>query len=846
MTKRIIDVAVGFFGIILGLPVFLLVFAANKVLGGAKLLTSTNRIGKNLEPFSMYSFSLAVFNKKPNASVRNGEPRSTKNGLARFLKKTKLVHLPRLLNVLKGDISLVGPKPERTEFLDYYTAEQSEIFSLRPGIFTPFVDGWIESDEASEDETLDVREKYIKRVLPLKIEAELTYVRNHLLGKDLRVIGHFLLVKVKKKLNERLRNESTNRNFFLPLDAFLALFSYMFATCLRFDWTLSPAELTVFFKVLPLVVIGRIAALYYFGVYKNLWRYIGLTDLVSIVGATTLSSVLIVTAVFMLGLSEHSRSIFLIDWFLCHTFIGGMRLLFRLFHEKMNATDKLERNVLIMGAGDVGELLLSMLVKDGREEYNVVGFVDDNRDKLHSTIHGVKVIGTSEAIPRLTAMFRVDEVLITIAELSSDEMKRILNYCREANVRSRIVPAVSDLLSGDVHLSGFRRVEVADLFGRQPVELDLSAIRGFIEGKRVLVTGAGGSIGSELCRQVAANEPDCLILVDKTENYLHAIQCELESQFEALTIHSSLSNITNKQKQVRVFEKYKPEIVFHAAAHKHVPLSEHHPEEAIWNNVFGTMVISDLAAAHGVLAFVMVSTDKAINPTSVMGCTKRIAELYVQALATQSSTMFVTVRFGNVLNSNGSVVPIFMKQIEQGGPVTITHPDVERYFMSIQEAVQLILQSVSMGKSGEIFLLEMGKSIRIIDLATELVQQAGLRVHEDIEIKFTGLRPGEKLYEELVGKDEELVPTSHASIQTLKSIQTTSLDELVRRLERLVQTCQESTPAGMLQLLEEIVPEYNSAGPVETDSNLFSHIAASGKRKSGPDRRVGQELASAN
>jgi len=599
--------------------------------------------------------------------------------------------------------------------------------------------------------------------------------------------------------------EAKSRNFFLPLDLILVIVSYFFSYQLRFEWTISNSEYLIFLRSLPVIIILRIATFYYCGLYKNLWKYVGVRDLVSIISACTVSSVLIITIIFLSGISGHSRTIFLIDWILCISLIGGSRLLLRLFNENMNFDNKIRKNVLIIGAGDVGESLLRLL---DRNKYNVLGFIDDDDNKHGRTIHGVKVLGNCQDILDLAPIFRIEEVLITVADLSSDEMKLILRYCKQSEVRYKIVPAVSDLLSGSVHLSKLREVEISDLFGRQPIELDLSAIHGFLKGKRILVTGGGGSIGSELCRQIADYEPECIILVDKNENYLHEIRCELNSDFPSVHVACSLGDITDKRKQSQLFGSYRPEIVFHTAAQKHVPLSEENPDEAIRSNVLGTQVIADLANDFGVQEFVMVSTDKAVNPTSIMGVTKRIAELYIQKLSRKSATKFVTVRFGNVLNSNGSVIPIFLKQIEKGGPVTVTHQDVERYFMSISEAVQLILQAVTMGRNGEIFILDMGKSIRIVDLAIELIKQSGLKPYEDIPIIFTGLRLGEKLFEELVGGYEKCIPTSHSSIKTLKSNRLTRLSGIEEKIKSLTKISYRLPRKALISKFRELVPEY--------------------------------------
>jgi FlaA1/EpsC-like NDP-sugar epimerase len=727
---------------------------------------------------------------------------------------------PLLVNVLLGHLSFIGPKPEKPEFLRYYSDSDKQIFRVRPGIWGPY--NLLRLNEFTDGipSGMNYHEYYRNFVLADKLRLELKYVESKRFGKDLRFIFDLLKLRVLIYIREQIQSGASSRNFLMPIDLLLVTVSYFLAFQLRFDWSVPREEYRLFLLVLPVVLSVRVAVFYLLHVYKNLWKYIGIKDLMTIVTACSISSVMIITVIFLMGVTTHSRSIFFIDWMLSVLLIGGFRVSLRVVNEKLTMTDALRKNVLIIGAGDVGEMLLRELQKKFMNQYHVVGFLDDDETKQGRTIHGVKVLGKCENILGLAPPLRVDEALITIAKLSSDEIKSIVKYCKDANVRHRLVPAVSDLLSGTLHLSKFRQVEVSDLFGREPVELDLSAIQTFLHGKRVLVTGAGGSIGSELCRQIAEYNPECLILVDKNENYLHEIRCEINTQFEGVTTFCSLSDITHKAKQTRLFQKYRPQVVFHAAAQKHVPLSEENPAEAIINNVGGTKIIADLADEFGVHDFVMVSTDKAVNPTSVMGTTKRVAELYIQALARQSKTNFVTVRFGNVLNSNGSVIPIFMKQIERGGPITITHPDVERYFMSIAEAVQLILQAVTMGQSGQIFVLEMGKSIKIVDIAKELIKQAGLRPFEDILIKFVGLRPGEKMYEELMTRHEEPVPTPHASIKTLKSRHVLSMMDIKALIEAMTQSVEQLATSQLTAKLKEIVPEYTPSPPNETNGKI--------------------------
>jgi FlaA1/EpsC-like NDP-sugar epimerase len=752
----------------------------------------------------LYKFHVNHDSIEVSSSKTKVKTKDRFNCFDRLLHIWGLENLPILFNVLRGDLSLVGPPPEKSEYIRFYSKEERDVFSVRPGLWWPYK----AKDISGNENTRSWKIHYKQDVLPEKIKSELEYVKDTGVGCDIRLLLSFLRSFVYKIIYERFIKDAETHNYFLPLDMMLIFLSYLIAYFLRFEWQIPQHESLTFFKSVGFILLIRIITFYAFGIYKNLWKYVGLKDLVTVIMACTISTIVIIAVLYLIGIVSHSRSIFFIDWILCISLIGGSRLSFRLFSENSKTDSKYRRNILIIGAGAVAAMALSMLQLDCDNNYHVIGFVDNEYAIRGKTIHGVKVLGTYEDIPELVSIFRIDEVLIAVSELSSEEMKIILKYCKEVNVRHRLVPAVNDLFSGATHLSKFREVEIADLFGRQQVKLDLSAISTLLKNRQVLVTGAGGSIGSELCRHIAEFNPKYIILVDKNENYLHEIRCELESQFEKLPIHCSLCSITNREKLRKVFLTHRPEMVFHAAANKHVPLSDENPEEAVWNNIFGTKVLAKTADEFGVQQFVMISTDKAVNPTSVMGATKRIAEFYIQALSAKSSTKFVTVRFGNVLNSNGSVIPIFRKQIERGGPITITHPDVERYFMSISEAVQLILQTITIGKNGEIFVLDMGKSIRIMDMAMDLISQAGLKPFEDIAVKFIGLRPGEKMYEELVAINEEWVATSHSSIKILKSSNHKNLEHMENKLKDLINIETLNDYAHLVKKLKDIVPEF--------------------------------------
>jgi FlaA1/EpsC-like NDP-sugar epimerase len=698
--------------------------------------------------------------------------------------------------------------PEKPEFTKQYNDGQKAVLSVRPGIIGAyyFFENMFELSQAGVD--LNLKQKYIEHVLPQKLKRELQYVEDRRIVRDLVIVLKSIRSRLKKVYLSDIKNEIQSYNLFVSLDLILIFFSYFLSYHLRFDWSLSSKDYQTFLISLPIIMAIRVFMFDRHGMYKSIWKYVSVRDLLKIIRATTIGTILIVASLYLLGLTGVPRSVLLIDLVFCIFFIGGFRLIIRVFRENVSFEDKSGKNVLIIGAGDVGEMLLRELDRNPENKYNVVGFVDDNKEKHGLTVHGVRILGGRENIPGLVGLFRVDEVLIAISSIAANEIKSIIKYCRAANVRHRIVPAVNDLLNGGVRLSRSRNIEISDIFGRKPVKLNISAIKNALEGKRIMLTGAGGSIGSELCRQIAEYGPSSLVLVDKNENYLEEIRSELRHSYDGMKIHACLSDITHKEKQRALFSKYIPEIIFHAAAQKHVPLSQENPDEAIWANVYGTKVVADLAAEYLATHFVLISTDKAVNPTSIMGVTKRIAELYVQALDTEKGTKFFSVRFGNVFNSNGSVVPSFVKQIERGGPIMVMHPDIERYFMSIDEAVQLILQSITMSENGQIFLLDMGKSIKIVDLAEELVYYMGAKPHEDIEIKYIGLRPGEKMYEELINPHESATATPHSNIRALETNVLYTIDRLERHISELLVIANKLEYDDLVKKLKEIVPEY--------------------------------------
>lgn len=502
------------------------------------------------------------------------------------------------------------------------------------------------------------------------------------------------------------------------------------------------------------------------------------------------------------------EGVIMLDLFTTIMVLSALRMLIRLYHEEFFAeTRGTARRVIIVGAGNAGEALLREMLRRKDTNYQVVGFVDDDPAKQQMSIHGITVLGMVDQLPDICEKHSIDEIAIAIPSATRKQLRRVVQVCQGTKLRFSTIPSLTDIAAGKLKVSQMRDVDINDLLGREVIQLDLQQIAAFLTGKVILVTGAGGSIGSEMCRQVCAFDPKLLLLVEQSENPLFFIENELRKNYPRVPMEAVICDITDKLRVEQVFGKFHPDVVIHAAAHKHVPLMENNPGEAIKNNVIGTRTIADAADAFGASHFVMISTDKAVNPTSIMGSSKRIAEMYIQDLNSTSKTHFVTVRFGNVLGSNGSVVPIFKQQIADGGPVTVTHAEMTRYFMTIPEASQLVLQAAAMGQGGEVFLLDMGEPVKIVDLARELITLSGFRPGEDIEIEFTGLRPGEKLFEELSIVGEDKIPTKHPKIAIWKTIQK-DRKTLHAGIERLIATAQTQDRAAIVKSIKEVVPTF--------------------------------------
>ncbi len=589
-------------------------------------------------------------------------------------------------------------------------------------------------------------------------------------------------------------------------DVVFTLLSYWFAYMLRFNFSIPDQYYHQMIETMPVILVLRIASFYYFGLYKGMWRYASIGDLIRIFKASIIGSLLFFAYVFLLyRFTVFPRSVFIIDWFVIICLIGGSRFLYRLFREFYPMKIAKRKKVLIVGAGRAGEMILREMKQNPRIGYEPVGFLDDDIAKKGMRIHDISVLGKADDLVRIAENKEVEEVIIAIPSLTGKDMRRIIQLCDDAGVSCKTVPAISDILNGSVHVNQIREISIEDLLGREHIELNKEQIRQYLTGKRVLVTGAAGSIGSELCRQIMKMEPEKLILYERVENEIYRIDNEFSQVFAERPYEMVLGDILDMQRLQWAMDTFRPQVVFHVAAYKHVPIMESNPLLAIKNNVQGTYNVAKESIRAAVDKFVLISTDKAVSPANVMGATKRVAELICQGMNSHDKTKFISVRFGNVLGSAGSVIPLFKSQIMQGGPVTVTHPEMTRYFMSIPEAAQLVMQAGAMGSGGEIFVLDMGEPVKIIDLAKDMVRLMGLKVDEDIDIVFTGLRPGEKLHEELVAQEEESAKTMHGKITMVKS-PPVDWAVLKEKIEKDVLTADGDDPKKILNLLVSVIP----------------------------------------
>lgn len=568
--------------------------------------------------------------------------------------------------------------------------------------------------------------------------------------------------------------------------------------------------LTSALAMLPFLIIVQLSVFHYFDLYRGVWRFASLPDLVRILKAVGVGILLTLVLLFFADqLQQTPHALLPLYSLLLITGLGGSRLFYR-WRKDHGPLKGRPKRVLIVGAEQEGEMLARELLRDRRRNYLPVAFVDNSNKRKASEIHGIRVVGRHEDIPRIAKRWAVDLVLIAQPSATAMELRRIVEICESADVEFRTLPKILDLRETDAISDALRKVSIEDLLDRDPVSMDWRSIEKHFIDKTILVTGGGGSIGTELCRQIARIQPRSLIIFERCEFALYQIEQELLTDFPQLTIHPVLGDVLDEGAVEYVLKTYRPELVFHAAAHKHVPILERQAREAVRNNVLGTRILTAAVQRHNVDAFVLISTDKAVNPANILGASKRAAELVCQACGRHSRTRFITVRFGNVLGSAGSVVPLFQEQIRKGGPVTVTHPQVTRYFMTIPEASQLILQSTIIGKGGEIFFLDMGKPVKIYDLAKQMIRLAGMVPDQDIRIAFSGLRPGEKLQEELFHHQESLLATTHSKI-LLAQHNKTEQKNITPLLDALQTACDDYNEESLIKLLHQLVPSFSTS-----------------------------------
>jgi FlaA1/EpsC-like NDP-sugar epimerase len=617
-------------------------------------------------------------------------------------------------------------------------------------------------------------------------------------------------------------------------DVFILGASFIVAYLLRFDFAIPWSEVSPLIHQLASAVLLQMVALEVTGVRTFVWRYVGMAELKAFVRAAVGPATVMVVLRLVLSPAQQvwrvPLSVIVVDTILAFGAVLGARVVRRGLQEYRDRHAAEQRPlaktpVLLIGAGRAGIAAAREIHEHGTTHLDIRGFVDDDPNKIESVIYGIRVVGTTTDLPRLVAAMNIDHVVISLTEASRQQLKRIHDICDAIPVKVRIIPAMHEILQGTVSFSRIRDVEIEDLLGRDPIHLDEADIRSMLTGTTVMVTGAGGSIGSELVRQAARFGTSDLVLVERCEFALYNIEREMRALRPQMQIHALMADIGDGPRMRQILTEYRPKVIVHAAAHKHVPMMELNPGEAIKNNVLATRTLAELAGTHGVEVFVLISTDKAVRPRSVMGASKRLAELVVQSLSGQYPTRFEAVRFGNVIGSTGSVIPLFREQIARGGPVTVTHPDMTRYFMTIPEAAQLVLEAAAIGEGGELFILDMGEPVKIVDLAKDVITLTGLRPFEDIDIAFTGLRPGEKLYEELETTGERIAKTRHPKI-FMGKIAAPSIREMDHALATLMELSTDGRDQRLREFLNAFLPDALIDGLPIPQPELGASLAA--------------------
>ncbi|HWQ68715.1 MAG TPA: polysaccharide biosynthesis protein, partial [Patescibacteria group bacterium] len=818
MVKRLIDLVFSLAALVLLLPVFLLVAIAIKLDSPGPVFYAQERAGRRGKTFRILKFRSMVVNAERLGPLvtGNADPRVTRVG--RLLRLLKIDELPQLINVLKGDMSLVGPRPEIPAIVEQYTEEQCKILEAKPGITGPTQLAWVgESDTFPPG--VDVYEHYTKQFMQEKLKSDLEYVRTRSLAGDL-----WYVIRTPVAIGGRILATFNPPSYIkkcarLTLDCLVVVAANLSALMVRFDWALPEKEVQHLLYGLPVACAAYLVSFITLRTHKSIWKFAGVEDLWQIIKASALGGGLHGFAVVLLGWHDYPRSVLILTVPLTVLLAGGMRLLVRSSfslqpkHLSSYTSTTNGRKVVIIGAGETGELIAREILGNPSLGYGLIGFVDDDLKKHGATIHGRPVLGTIDRLSDIAKTYAIQEAIIAISTATSNDLRRIGGICAMAGLEFKTLPSFAQLVRGDGKLRYLRKVHVDELLGREPVAINREAIAEFIRGKRVMVTGAGGSIGSELCRQLVSYDVESLIMIERAENALHHISLEIRQHFPKANVTAALADIKHIPRMSEIFERTRPQVVFHAAAYKHVPILEDHPGEAVLNNIIGTKRLAEVAQKFDVNTFVFVSTDKAVRPKSLMGATKKVSEKYIMALnqvLRQSSPpgrrpRFFAVRFGNVLGSAGSVVPLFQKQIEDGEPITITDPQMSRYFMTISEAVGLVLQSSTLDCKEDLFILNMGEAVKIDQLVNDLALTSGLNPSQ-VTKRYIGLRPGEKLHESL-WDDEEVLASEYGMIFAVRQPQT-SFGDLEERLNHIETLAMVGNIPALLQQIHHIIPSY--------------------------------------
>lgn len=868
---RVVELAIAIPIALVAAPIILLAALAVAISSKGPVIFRQDRVGSGGKIFSLIKLrTMRVSNTGPQVTSADDD-RVTPVG--KILRATKIDELPQLWNVIRGDMALVGPRPEVPRYVVADRGLWPTVLQAKPGIADP-VTVRLRNEEDLLAGLNGSRERfYIDVLQPYKLKGYADYLKTRNWASDVGVLVDTAMAVVAPSLfppptmDEIVRsNESTASSHTtlshrthskLPswlqpsrlmirqtqwaVDILTLAASFVLAYLFRFDFAIPREETKNALIQLVCVVAIQFCALLVTGVYSFVWRYIGMAEVRTFLKATLLPTVPVILARLLLPNSlkqfQVPLSIALMDGFFAFVGVLGLRVIRRAIHESVlkqegiaGTTGEKKKRVLLIGAGRSGMIAAKEILSVGNSNLDIKGFVDDDPNKQRSVIQAIKVLGTTDDLPALVRDNRIDHVVISITKGTRGDFRRILDICERIPVKVRVMPGLYEILQGKVKVSRIRDIQIEDLLGRQQVQLDEGELKQFLVGKTVMVTGAGGSIGSELCRQVARFGPKNLLLVERAEFALFDIDRELAQEFPDLPRVPLVADVSDRERMRSIMANHRPNVIFHAAAHKHVPMMERNSSEAVKNNVLATKLLGELAAQHGVDVFVMISTDKAVRPSSIMGATKRVAELVVQDLDHRYDTRYVAVRFGNVIGSAGSVIPIFRQQILAGGPVTVTHPEMTRYFMTIPEAAQLVLQAGTMGKGGEIFILDMGEPVKILDLAKEAISLSGLRPYEDIDIVITGVRPGEKLFEELDMKSEKVSRTRHPKIfiGKIAAYPEDKVKHALERLETLSRTCSEPELRDFLNaLLPEARINVSTAGRSNTAG------ASGGVRRAG-------------